>query len=56
MFMYYKWFLSIYVCDLSSYDYVWGIINYGMVLLRFCFFSTKKKQERERESVKKKTN
>ena len=36
--------MLIYLSDLSSYDYVRGIINYGMVLLRFCFF--KKKEER----------
>ena len=43
MFMYFKCFISIYMCDLSSYDYVWGIINSDMVLLRFFF---KKKEER----------
>jgi len=56
VFMYFKYFISIYMYDLSLRDYVWGIINYGMVLLRFYFFSKKKRKEGEkrRESRPKK--
>ena len=49
MFMYFKCFISIYICNLSSYDYVWGIITYSMVLLRFCFFSKKKEKKKDWE-------
>ena len=44
-------FRYIYMCDLSSYDYVWGIINYGIFLLRFCFSKKKGKSEKEKEIV-----
>jgi len=50
MFMYFKCFILIYMCDLSSYDYVWGIINYGMVLLRFYFFQKKKEERGEKQA------
>jgi len=48
--------MLIYLSDLSSYDYVRGIINYGMVLLRFCFFQKKrgKRGKKRRESRPKK--